>query len=336
MENLSDKNIRLNLEEINQKKTFLKSLPRSLNVTLTSRCNLGCRMCPVYRKKWELPEKTYDDIISILPYLKCTTWQGGEAFLYPRFGDLLEEIHSKYPYIEQTMYTNALLIDDEWLRRLSGSPKIFFISLDAPEKNLYEKIQRGGTFKEFQERLEKIVSFRDRSPHKVEIYINAVIMRSNYRFVEDFVSFGKKYSVDKIEFSPVIGPPTPENIFNPIDEEALKFLKGAFSEIIESGREAGIEIFSRLPFDDDLICDKNPNENTTGELFCTLPWTFMFILAGGKVIPHGSCKKVVGNVTHQTIREIWNSPSMIEYREKLIANDIRELCGARLNWMELI
>jgi MoaA/NifB/PqqE/SkfB family radical SAM enzyme len=60
-------NIFLNEREIAQGRTVIETRPRSLTVSLTSRCNLDCIMCEAKRLSWEMPEKTLREVIGCFP-----------------------------------------------------------------------------------------------------------------------------------------------------------------------------------------------------------------------------------------------------------------------------
>jgi tetratricopeptide (TPR) repeat protein len=64
------KNKILNEIEISQKKTILKSKPLVLGVTLSHACNIKCKMCDVWKKPWDIPEKIVQEISGYLPSLK--------------------------------------------------------------------------------------------------------------------------------------------------------------------------------------------------------------------------------------------------------------------------
>ena len=307
--NTNEKNHILNSEEIRQKKLILESRPITLDTTLTTRCNLKCSMCGVVKKHWDLPDKAFDEIKQIIPYLSFTTWQGGEAFLYPRFKELLSEAH-KYN-ITQTIYTNALLLDDEWMKELINGPKTFFVSMDSVSEKLYSNIRKGGKFPDLIKKFDLINKYKGISNYKLDTYMNVVIMRSNYEEIKRFIPFAAEHGVCKVEFSPVEGNIKNENIFRFPDNDILRYLEEIRPELQAQAEEYDIRLFNRLPYKD-MLCDKDISENTSEELFCTLPWTFLFILAGGKVVPHGSCKKIVGDINKQSIMEIWNGLEMQE------------------------
>ena len=335
MPDLRENNLRLNRREIKQKKTVLESKPVTLDVTLTSECNLRCRMCCVRKKSWEVSRKTLDEVRELFPYISCTTWQGGEAFLYPGFRRLLDEIHENHNHIVQTIYTNALLIDRNWMEEIIKGPKTLFLSIDSVVPDLYERIRVGASFKTLLENLDLINKYRSGAHHEIKLYINSVIMRSNFREMSGIIDFAAEHGVSKVEFSPVEGDLKEENIFRYPDRESSDFIARMRPELEAMAAEKGVEVFNRLPYEG-MLCDKDLRENTGEGLFCTLPWTFLFILAGGLVIPHGSCKKPVGDVNRQGILEIWNGAPMQEYRRRLAEGNFRDWCGENLNWMDII
>ena len=92
-ENISDsdqflRNKILNEIEISQKKTMLQSKVSGFGVNLSNRCDLKCKMCQIWKKPWDLPQKTIQEIIDCFPYIEVVFWQGGEVFLLDYQGDL--------------------------------------------------------------------------------------------------------------------------------------------------------------------------------------------------------------------------------------------------------
>lgn len=73
-------NKKVNEAEIVQKKIVLNSMPTGLRITLSTRCNLRCRMCKTPYMPWETPKRVIGEIIKIFPYLDNVTWEGGRCF----------------------------------------------------------------------------------------------------------------------------------------------------------------------------------------------------------------------------------------------------------------
>lgn len=345
-------NVILNEMEIIKGKTIIESKPRGLAITLTNNCNIKCIMCSVWKNPWNIPEKTINEIIEILPYLERIFWQGGEVFLSPYFEGLLEEI-SRYPNVRQDINTNGLLINEKWARKLVMSNANIIFSVDGITKQTYENIRRGARFEDLLRNIELFSEYvydyaMKSTPKKrrCSTIINLVVMKSNYRELEGFVDFAKKYKFDKLQINPV-DMDGPENIFLYNDTQAVSFIEKVMPDILRKAKECGVSIFNWLPLSkepqlpakneegfkekqlNDIregVCGREEHRN---RLSCYWPWQFLFIDSGGKVRPQCFCKKEVGNVQNNSIKEIWNNQVMQEYRRKLFANDFEEWCEKR-------
>lgn len=80
----------LNEIEILQKKTILKSKMKRLWVTVTSRCNIKCKTCGLWKNQWDLPYKTAKEVMENYPYMERLVWLGGEVFLYKHFEEMFD------------------------------------------------------------------------------------------------------------------------------------------------------------------------------------------------------------------------------------------------------
>ena len=64
---------------------------------------------------------------------------------------------------------------------------------------------------------------------------------------------------------------------------------------------------------------------------CSLPWYKMTILPSGEVKPDCVCPHIAGNILKEDLIEIWNSPVMQLYREKIIKRDTQGFCAPVCN-----
>ncbi|GAB1401804.1 hypothetical protein MASR1M68_07150 [Elusimicrobiota bacterium] len=82
--NIKYKNIYLNEIEILENRIILKSKPRAIMASLTTRCNLKCIMCNVIDHKTdkinEMDSKFYKFVVANMPYLEEVVWQGERFF----------------------------------------------------------------------------------------------------------------------------------------------------------------------------------------------------------------------------------------------------------------
>lgn len=345
-------NILLNEIEITQGKTILESKPRGLGIALTNRCNLRCIMCSVWKEPWDMPEKSLKEITALFPYLERILWQGGEVFLSPYFEDLFEEI-SAYPHIRQDINTNGLLIDKNWAKKLIKANANIIFSIDGITKETYEYIRKGAKFADLIKSIDLINEYAKEEKQdehyngkRCSIIINLVVMKSNYRELDGFIDFAKKYGFHRLQITPVdIG--NQENIFIYKDIEALRYINKIIPELISKAKTYGISVSNWLPDIDNLISESRENgplkkreiinyaeENkvtipVNNRLSCNWPWQFLFIDWGGRVRPQCFCVKPVGNVLENSIEEVWNSNFIQMYRQKLFNNDYKHWCDER-------
>lgn len=74
------KNILINELEILNKEVILKSKPRVAVISMTSRCNIKCKMCKIPSEHWDFPNHKKQEIFNLFPSLQKVIWHGGEPF----------------------------------------------------------------------------------------------------------------------------------------------------------------------------------------------------------------------------------------------------------------
>lgn len=340
----------LNEVETTQGKVILRSRPRGMVVTLTSRCNLSCIMCDVWEDVWDIPEKTLEEIIKLMPFLQQIIWQGGEVFLSQHFESLFEKA-SSYPDLRQVIVTSGIPINNKWARRLVHSKTTLNYSIDGVTNDTYETIRRGAKFKDLLDSINMVNRYRaeyradDNAFDKFTMIMNVVIMKSNYYQLTYFVDFAKTYNFKTLLLSPVQKVSNSENIFLHRDQEASEFIKKNMPEVVEKARKFGIALCNMLPtINDNSLASKESDielERTDNcfkvnqpviindNLLCYWPWQHLFIEKNGNVKPHCYCQKEIGNIYVDSLEGIWNSREMQFYRKRILANDYHDYCDYR-------
>ena len=190
-------NIFFNEIEILEKKTILKSNPRHITVQLTTKCNLKCPMCWVYKNNYIINNDVFNFIKSNMPYLENVVWQGGEVFLYDKFDELIDL--AGYYGVKQTILTNGLLLNKKRIELLSKYCIKIKISIDAVDKENYEKIREGGKFDNLLKVLEQLRD--EKTKNKNFGYMMAVVINAlNYKKIEEIVDFAIKYGFECLTF----------------------------------------------------------------------------------------------------------------------------------------
>jgi len=329
-EDIFQKNRILNRLEYVTKRTVLSSYPLDLLAVLTDKCNLDCGMC--FKKSgWEIPERTADEIIGLMPYLEQVEWMGGEAFLSGQFKRLFEAA-AHHPRLKQDVTTNGLLLDDAWIGRFLGTRTEIRISLESVRKDAYERIRRGARFEQLVENLSHISELRkggldyprknpfDRTP----LALNFIVMRSNYKELLDVVEFAAKYGAGRINFLRLNdneGNATFEEEYIEKDPGITAYLKRAFVEVRKKCEQYGIGCLINLPFLD-------PLRQGAAEKFkpCMIPWLGMDILRDN-VKPFCFCQKNIGELSTGSLKDIWNGEKMRLYRSSISGNEPAGLCA---------
>lgn len=336
-------NLKINCQEIKDRKTVLCSKPIKINVALTTRCNLSCIMCEPKKIKWDVPKTILDEIIGLFPYLQEIIWQGGEVFLLDYFKELLEE-SSRHPNLTHEITTSGVLINEEWFAFLNKINLNLNISIDSVVRETYEYIRRGSKFSNLLRVLNLLCESKNKRQDKtLKLVVVVTVMKSNYQQLGMFIDFAKRFKFDRIILQPVKGNyDNDENIFYKNDKKAIAYLSQIVPQIKKSAEEYGIGLKECLPIisfpkegkPKEVTEDSVITQRQTEELFCYAPWRELFIEWGGSVFPHCLCiqdgpneERSVGYVLKQTLSMIWNDKKMQLFRKKIVDEDYMNLCN---------
>ena len=332
-----------NEQEITQKKTVIDSKPRAVHLTLTDRCNMKCQFCYLekYKARWDMPEKACNEIMDIFPCLQRLVWQGGEAFLHPKFLEMLVE-SAKFPDIEQTMITNASFIDEKWVEIFEKIPKFnFVVSLESVNKEMYEHFRRGGKFELLKRNIGLLNEARKKNVDGIQLSLTTIVMKSNYKEMEDIVDFAVSNGFHNITINPLylngtefnageyIAPDAPDlqNHFNNIMPSILEKVNRNRIFFNDRFSVARKELRSQC-FSDSVEQDRKAND----QLLCHAPWQQLFIETGGDVNPNCYCRShIIGNVNVNSISEIWNGSILQKMRQDIIAKNYAGCASACLD-----
>jgi MoaA/NifB/PqqE/SkfB family radical SAM enzyme len=340
------------LEEFLEKKRILESMPRSMLISLTGKCNLRCIMCGDPKIPWEVSEHTVNEIIDMMPYLRDIQWRGGEAFFCGNFKKLFESA-ARYPHLKQSINTNGTLLTKEWIERIVETNTTIVFSIDGITKESYEHIRRGANYKQVLGNLEALAKYRDKYKSAVtggfcgtNIEMTFVIMKSNYKDLEHIVEFVKKYKIDVLRLSKMICSPSFEENINPEIYEyvanKISRIKSELKQINVDFRDWSIDkprdvpelgsitkaIRPALPAaaQESGIRKEDINADNAQESFCRAPYSLLFINTGGDVYPHCFCGAPIGNVDTGSLKDMWNNSLMQMYRAGFKHDNSPKVC----------
>jgi MoaA/NifB/PqqE/SkfB family radical SAM enzyme len=328
--------------EVSEKKTVLESKPIGLGITLTTKCNLRCSICGVWKERWDIPKKTVGEIINLMPYLERVIWQGGEVFLSEYFETLFKKACS-YPNLKQGIVTNGLLINDSWARKLSRNNVSLTYSIDSVIKEDYEAILVGAKFEDLIRSINLVNKYRVEYDchkdffNKMTTVLNVVTMKSNYRQLESIIDFAADFEFDEMQLVPILGIPGQENIFVNQDQEAGERLPEILNNISKKSQEYGIILHNWLPAIENKSGEhkadaadsggkQHLSKNSGNDAICYLPWQQMFMTPEHRLRPGCYCLLDLGDINKYSLEEIWNGPEMQAYRKGILNAQYDNLC----------
>lgn len=279
------------------KKLNINTYPSVSNIELTNACGMKCIMCPrghMKRKIGYISLELFEKIIKQMKYnTRIVLHHFGDPLLHPQIGKIIEICH-KYG-IQASFSTNPSSLTKEKIKQILDSKLDYLhISLDGATKETYEKIRRGradyGVAIQNIEKFLKEKNFRkNRKNHNLPITTIAIIrMKETKNEIEDFKKQWKnKKGIDFVEIKDFIT------------------WDGSIKEITSLADEFSHKYKREYYYP------------------CFWPWGKVTVLWDGRVVPccfDYDAKLVLGDLNKQTLKEIWNSKKMQEFRKQNIEN----------------
>ncbi|MBM4329737.1 MAG: tetratricopeptide repeat protein [Deltaproteobacteria bacterium] len=211
------------IEEIRNRKDQLDSFPTVFKPDHSSICNLSCIMCSRSASTEDpaLLKKITDDLLGYLPIAKRIILTGmGDPLARPDTRQLI--INYRDGNLKFDLITNGLLLPKYWDQMRHQNFGHLLVSIDAADKEIYERIRVGGSWEDLLKSLDLIRRNREKFD---SITLNMTVMRENYEKIPPFIDFAEFYGFNA-SFQRVRGQIRNQNIFEPREESAIEKLKG--------------------------------------------------------------------------------------------------------------
>ena len=181
------------------KKKIVSSFPIYLLIELVSACNLRCVMC--FQDDRSFTKKPYMGTMNFELYKKIidqavkggtkavTFGSRGEPTLYPKIGDCLDYASNKF--IDLKLNTNATKLNTKLSHQiLKSSLNELVFSIEADNKDLYEKIRVHGKWEEIIKNIENFNNIKEKfyPNSKIHTRVSGVIFhkKQNLKKIENF------------------------------------------------------------------------------------------------------------------------------------------------------
>ena len=319
--------------------------PQSLQIELTSCCNLRCVMCPktlgVSRTEpnKEMNRETLDYLISsVLPYVERIDIVGdGEPLLAM---DLLLYLleNAEIFRVPVTICSNGQLLDKEVCQRLIDlNLEDINVSIDAANAETYSKI-RDADFSQLIHNLETLKQLKKDSgrdtPH---LHLSMVAMEDNIHELPMLLDLAKNLNADSLTIQ-AMGEVTDEmkgkSAFLNHRDLTEEILYKCLIEAEASGFPLKIwppKLFDVMGNSEDLGAFLSgdappPGDSAEWKKDCAFLWKSPFITTNGDVRPCCAELPPLGNLGKSTFQEIWYSKAARALRKNLLTGDLPHAC----------
>ncbi|MFX0196386.1 MAG: radical SAM protein [Candidatus Hodarchaeota archaeon] len=342
--NAMQDNKRLSEKEFLERRVKLECFPQQMAIYATDTCNIRCVECDYGQKvapRLSINEEGYQRVLDVFPFAERVGIAGAEMFYDEgNPGGYAQKIFDegmKHPNLRFVGFTNGTLLTPERITLIVKKFKWIGVSIDSPDPNTYKTIRVGSNLhhiirniKKISERKAEIGLGRSDSP---EIVVSSVISERTFKSVVEMVDLAHEIGALGVHFqAPWEGTYVNENIF--MDREKTKEYLALRKQAANKAGDFGIFIVDRtinsivrnmpehkelFETPGNLVRDKWPN-------CCDSPWTELYIWRNGDVKVCCTSNTVLGNINHNSIYEIWNSPEILKLRRRILKGNYAKDC----------
>lgn len=255
------------------------SLPVSLIIENTGRCNLQCPMCP--RELTDYPPKDFDFGVfkRIIDEVKHASelvfpWGLGEPLLNPDVFRMIR--YCKDAGLCTVLSTNATLLDEERSRLLieSGLDHLI-LAFDGATPEVYEKYRKNANFEKVRRNILRFLEIKKEMEAEVFVVLQMVRLPDNEHQVAAFHRMWDIEGVDEIRIKE--------------DETVIPGVARPERQAHDRRRHPCYQLWQgpiHINYDGDL-----------------------------RPCCHSYAAPAIGNVREHSVYELWNSPAMVRWRE---------------------
>ena len=307
-------------------------LPKQLYLETTSRCNLRCKGCILYKGSWEpqrdLSLKEFVMICDQLPELERTALHGiGEPLLNEELPNMIQYLKDRKAYV--FFNSNGVLLDEKLQVQLidSGLDELR-ISMDAASPAGYKAMRDSDKFERIVSNVQvfskRIKSLQVYNPKLSFWYLGTM---ENISELPDLVRLAASLGVTEVYLQRLVYFLDDEGYGLARPEKTLVDSDTVVTELIHESHEIAKQY--GVQFNASGL--SNPLESLPTGFGNPLPWkkcyrpkTLMYITANGNVLP--CCISpfaasdyesiILGNVFDSSLAEIWSGHRYRAFRKK--------------------
>ena len=307
--------------------------PVCLYLETTNRCNLLCTTCPRTYEELEPPAdmswQLFCSIVDQIPNLARAVLHGvGEPMLVKNLPRMVRYLKDRGTYV--LFNTNGTVLNEKNGRALiEAELDELRVSFDAANAESYKAI-RGKNY--FNRILKNVRAFRDlqeREGHgkpRVSAWLTG--LRETVEQLPEFVRVAAEAGVREVYLQRLVF--FEENAIGMARADQALYEHLSREEASHLHRATAIAASLGITFSASGAASEpgmSLRRDDTGSPWslCRRPWTVMYITANGRALPcciapfsqRGYENYMLGDVTQQTLREIWQGPAYQAFRRAL-------------------
>lgn len=278
-----------------------------ISIELTSKCNLTCEMCSVWKgKKDGISRPLVFELMQEARWLGATTFtpSGAEIFMRKDTILILEEA-ARIGFSTISVVTNGMLVKRH-ITRLQAIPGLaLHVSIDGPEK-VHDALRGPGSYSAAIEGLAAATAAG------IPTTIKGVLMRPSLSDSTHLIELAKGFGLTRISlqpFQPEIAGPSEDHTRWTFATDERETVAQELAALLDQARLAGVQVYTQALFPDILpyLFDGKRPIPRNG---CFLPARFLLIDGRGETYPCFFMRQQsMGNVTKGVrLRDVWHGP----------------------------
>ncbi len=300
---------------------------KEININVTSRCNLQCKMC--FNKYNKIPienelsseeiKKFLDQFMEFADESALLTITGGESLLVQEKALEVAEHAKKIGIKTVAIITNGTLVTKEFAKKAKKLNLKIMVSLDGANEKEHDYLRGIGSFKRTINGIKILVD------EGLEVMTNYMVHKDNFESLKDYYDLALTLKVDMARFISLkrMGGGKDKKSLKvvPIDK-LLKSTYELFQDHPEYSKLTGVDLVSIFAGQCKLSVKRG---------WCGTGKTIMLLDADGSVYPcpgHILPEFKAGNIRERSFSEIWlNSPVLIKLRKTYNVDTVNKKCS---------
>ena len=329
---VQQKNSDLNIRELENGETILKSMPRRIVLELTNVCNLNCVMCgrnATAFKPTYLDMASFYSLEPLFDTVEEVTLMGwGEPTMHPQFEEMLQVIakHSARKYF----CTNGMRLGELHRTIFECDVDVFAVSVDGATQETNGEIRNGSDLERINHNLMNISSEKQARGLKYP-YINYVFcaMNRNLNQLPDVVRMAAVVGLEEVKV--VFLTAFNEDLMHETLFEGTDEVKRIFDTAAGIAEKLGILL--KLPY----VRGTDP-AGARLHRDCFVAYRDFFLGSDGYVRPCMSTSDIFFKYEPSNdFMDVWNAPEYQKYRKCVNTAEMSKQCkncyqSSHCNW----